>query len=276
MVDECFDVWAAGDAYERYMGRWSRLVADRFVAWLGGGNGLRWLDVGCGTGALTSAVAARCEPRMVVGLDRSAGFVASARSAGPSSACFVVADALSLPVRDAGFDVAVGGLVLNFLPAQGAAVAEAARVVRPGGLVAAYVWDYAEGMEFLRYFWEAAVAVDRSAAALDESRRFPACHPDALRALWTQAGLADVAVAPIEVPTVFAGFAELWEPFLAGQGPAPGYVAGLDPATRDRLRDTLRVTVPTRTDGSIALTARAWAVQGRKRASATSDTADHG
>ncbi|MEU4497811.1 methyltransferase domain-containing protein [Streptomyces sp. NPDC023998] len=266
MKEQRFDMWAAGDAYERYMGRWSRLVADGFVASLSCADGLRWLDVGCGTGALTAAVAARCRPRMVVGLDRSAGFVVSARAAAPASACFVVADALSLPVRDEWCDVAVSGLALNFLSGPGAAVAEMARVVRPGGLVAAYVWDYAEGMAFLRHFWDAAVAVEPSAAALDEGRRFPVCRPDPLRALWTEAGLVDVAVAPIEVPTVFAGFADLWEPFLAGQGPAPGYVAALAPITRDRLRDTLGEAVPTRPDGSIAFTARAWAVQGSRPA----------
>lgn len=263
MTEQRFDVWAAGDAYERYMGRWSRLVADEFVAWLDCGDGLRWLDVGCGTGALTAAVAARCRPRLVVGVDRSAGFVTAARAALPS-ASFAVADGLSLPVRPAECDVAVSGLVLNFLPAPGAAVAEAARAVLPGGRVAAYVWDYAEGMAFLRHFWDAAVAVDPSAAALDEGRRFSGCGPDRLRALWTEAGLVDVAVAPLEVATVFTGFPDLWEPFLAGQGPAPGYVAILAPAARDRLRETLREGVPTRPDGSIVLTARAWAVQGRR------------
>ncbi|MFC8128226.1 class I SAM-dependent methyltransferase [Streptomyces sp. NPDC057302] len=264
MKEQSFDVWAAGNAYERYMGRWSRLVADEFVAWLDCGDGLRWLDVGCGTGALTSAVASQCRPRLVVGLDRSAGFVDSARATAPAPACCVVGDGLSLPVRDARFDVAVSGLVLNFLPSPGAAVAEAARTVRPGGLVAAYVWDYAEGMAFLRHFWDAAIAVDPSAVDLDEGRRFPMCGPDRLRSLWSGAGLADVDVEPMEVETVFAGFPDLWEPFLAGQGPAPGYVAALAPSARDRLRDTLREGVPVRPDGSIVLSARAWAIRGRR------------
>lgn len=263
-MDQERDVWAAGDAYERYMGRWSRRVAEGFVAWLGCADGSRWLDVGCGTGALTAAVAARCRPRRLVGLDRSAGFVASARTAVPASAGFLVADAMSLPLRHETFDAAVSGLALNFLPVPGAAVAEWARVVRSGGLVAAYVWDYADGMAFLRHFWDAAVAVDPSAASLDEGRRFPVCRPDPLRALWTQAGLADVSVAPIEVPTVFAGFTDFWQPFLSGQGPAPGYVAALDPAVRDALRDRLSRAVPRRPDGSIAFTARAWAVRGRR------------
>lgn len=213
---------------------------------------------------MTATVAARCRPRMVVGLDGSVGFVTTARAAAPAPACFVVADGLALPVGDAGCDVAVSGLALNFFSAPGAAVAEASRVVGPGGLIAAYVWDYAEGMALLRHFWEAAIAVDPAAAAMDEGRRFPMCRPEPLSALWTEAGLVDVTVAPIEVATVFSGFADLWEPFTAGQGPAPAYVADLTPPTRDRLRDTLRDTVPTRPDGSIALTARAWSVQGRK------------
>ncbi|MFI8504618.1 class I SAM-dependent methyltransferase [Streptomyces sp. NPDC085524] len=264
MDEQRFGVWVVGDSYERYMGRWSRLVAERFVAWLGCADGLRWLDVGCGTGALTGAVAARCRPRAVLGVDPSSGFVASARVGAPAVARFVVGDAASLPVPDEGCDVVGSGLVLNFLPAPGAALAEAVRVVRPGGLVAAYVWDYADGMEFLSRFWRAAVAVDPSAVEQDETRRFPVCRPEPLRALWAEAGLVDVAVTPIDVDTVFGDFDDLWEPFLAGQGPAPGFVSGLDPVVRERLRETLRAAVPAREDGAIALTARAWAVRGRR------------
>jgi SAM-dependent methyltransferase len=259
-----FDVWAAGDDYERYMGRWSRRIAEDFVAWLECEPDARWLDVGCGTGALTATIADRCRPRTVVGLERSPAFVASARTAVPAATGFAVADALTLPIHDAAFDIAVSGLMLNFLAASADSVREATRAVRPGGLVAAYVWDYADGMALLRHFWDAAIAVDPSAAELDEGRRFPVCRPEPLRAVWTEAGLTDVAVVPLEVPMEFGDFADLWEPFLAGQGPAPGYVAALAPPTRDRLRETLRATVTTRPDGSIALVARAWAVRGHR------------
>ncbi|MCD9874658.1 class I SAM-dependent methyltransferase [Streptomyces sp. NR30] len=185
--------------------------------------GAHWLDVGCGSGALASTVARRCRPRTLLGVGRSAGFVAAARAQGSSPALFARADAQALPVGDAAVDVAVSGLVLNFLPEPGAAVAEAARVVTPGGLVAAYVWDYAEGMGFLRHFWDAVTAVDPSSAAeLDEGRRFPLCRPAPLRRLWSEAALVEVEVAPIEVPTRFTDFADLWDPLLAGQGPAPG------------------------------------------------------
>lgn len=277
MTEQHVDVWAAGDAYERYMGRWSRLVAAGFVSWLECEDGLRWLDVGCGSGALTQAVAARCRPRTLLGLERSPGFVATARASVSAPASFALADAQALPVPDAVFDVAVSGLVLNFLPEPGAAVAEAVRAVRPGGLVAAYVWDYAEGMGFLRRFWDAAITVDPSAAARDEGGRFPLCAPEPLRALWTGAGLVETAVVPIEVPTRFAGFTDLWEPFLAGQGPAPGYAAALSPAARARLRETLREAVPTGADGTIELEARAWAVRGRRPAagSAAAGPAPH-
>lgn len=257
-------MWEAGDAYERYMGRWSRPLAGAFVAWLGAGDGLRWLDVGCGTGALAAAVAARRRPAAVLGLDRSAAFVARARADAVVPVRFAVADAQALPVRDAACDAVVSGLALNFLPAPDAAVAEAVRVVRPGGLVAAYVWDYAGGMAFLRRFWDAAVASDPAAAALDEGRRFPVCRPEPLRELWGRAGLVEVRTAPIATRTVFAGFADLWEPFLGGQGPAPGYVAALTPADRDRLRDLFAASVPARADGTIELPARAWAVRGRR------------
>jgi SAM-dependent methyltransferase len=266
VTDRHFDVWAAGDAYERFMGRWSRLVAEEFVRWLGRGTGLRWLDVGCGSGALTSAVAGHCRPRTLLGLERSPGFAATARVVCPAPARFAVAEAGDLPVPDGLFDVAVSGLVLNFLPDPDAAVAEAVRAVRPGGTVAAYVWDYADGMELLRHFWEAAVEVDPASAALDERTRFPLCAPEPLSALWTGAGLVGTVVVPITVPTGFAGFDDLWQPFLAGQGPAPGYTAALPPAGRARLRERLRAAVPPGPDGRMRLTARAWAVRGRRPA----------
>ncbi|OKK22247.1 methyltransferase [Streptomyces sp. CB00455] len=269
MTEDRYDSWAAGEAYERYMGRWSRPLAGRFVAWLDPGDGGRWLDAGCGTGALTAALAAPpapgAGPREVVGLERSPAYAAFAASAhgAPGAPC-VVGDAQALPFADGACDGVVSGLVLNFLPEPGRAVAEAVRVVRAGGTVAAYVWDYAGGMELLRYFWEAATAVDASALPLDEGRRFPLCRPEPLRALWEEAGLADVEVAALGVGTVFGGFADLWEPFLAGQGPAPGYVASLASPGRDRLRERLRASLPVAQDGSIALRARAWAVRGRR------------
>ena len=257
------EVWAAGDAYEPYIGRWSRLVARELLAWLGTAPGGSWLDVGCGTGALGAAVLAAADPATVVGLDPSAGFLASARARlDDRRARFVVADARRLPLAGARFDAVVSGLVLNFVPDPAAAVAEMARVARPDGRVAAYVWDYAGGMELIRRFWDAAAALDPAAADLDEGRRFPLCQPEPLAGLFRDAGLVEVAVRPIQVPTVFRDFDDYWTPFLGGQGPAPGYVLSLDGAGRAALREELAARLPAAADGSIALAARAWAVAG--------------
>ncbi|MFC5219261.1 class I SAM-dependent methyltransferase [Streptomyces coerulescens] len=264
MAEQRFDVWSSGAAYERYMGRWSRTVARDFLTWLDRPAGLRWLDVGCGTGALSALVTERYGPRRVLGCDRSEAFVTTAaRTTAPAEAPrFVVGDALALPVHDGVFDVAISGLTLNFLPEPAAAVRELTRAVHPGGLVAAYVWDYGDGMGFLHAFWTAAAATDPAAAALDEARRFPGWGPETLHSLWTDAGLTDVSTIPVDIPTVFADFTDLWSPFLTGQGPAPGYVTTLTPAARDRLRDALHALLPIAPDGSVPLMARAWAVRG--------------
>lgn len=259
------DVWVEGAAYERYMGRWSAPVAAAFVERIGVPAGRRWLDVGCGTGALTAAVLAAADPHDVTGLDPSRGFVTRARQR-LDRARFTVGTATALPFPDGRFDATVGGLMLNFVPDPAAAVAELARVTAPGGVVAAYVWDYARGMGMLRSFWDAVVRLDPAAAALDEGTRFPLCRPEPLRALWTGAGLEDVAVGEIEVPMMFAGLDDYWLPFLGGQGPAPAYVTSLDDVRRAALRDLLAERLPTTADGSIPLTARAWTVRGTTRA----------
>ena len=256
------DVWAAGAAYEPYVGRWSRLVAREFVRWLEVPRGGAWLDVGCGTGALTKAIAEHASPRSVRGLDRSAGFVAHARAQVAGPATFGVADARALPVRSGAFDAAVSGLVLNFVPEPARMVAEMARAVRPGGSVAIYVWDYAGRMELMRRFWDAAIKLDPGAASLDEGVRFPVCAPAPLAALFAAASLCDVETRAIEVPTPFRDLDDYWSPFLGGQGPAPAYVVSLPEARRAALREELRATLPIARDGSISLTARAWAVRG--------------
>jgi SAM-dependent methyltransferase len=259
------DVWAAGDRYEPYVGRWSRLVARVFLDWLAVPAGQDWLDVGCGTGALTQTLVDHARPHSVRGVDPSPGFLEHARARVRGERVrFDVGDAQALPVETASVDAAVSGLVLNFVPQPPRAAAELARVVRPGGVVAAYVWDYAGRMELMRYFWDAAAALNPAAAALDEGRRFPLCQADALGALLTQAGLRDVETRAIDVPTHFRDFDDYWSPFLGGQGPAPGYAMSLDGARRDALRDHLRARLPIEPDGTIDLIARAWAVRGRR------------
>nr|WP_275585922.1 class I SAM-dependent methyltransferase [Geodermatophilus sabuli] len=240
------------------------MVARRFLAGLAVPHGRHWLDVGCGTGALAGEVLAGSAPARVVGIDRSADFVAHAAThVTDPRAEFRQGDAQDLPVADASFDAAVSGLVLNFLPAPGAAVAEMRRGVRPGGVVAAYVWDYADGMQLMRAFWDAAGDLDPAARALDEGRRFGITRPEPLRALFDGAGLSDVAVSEVVVPTVFADFDDYWSPFLGGTGPAPAYTTSLDEDARAALREALRARLPVAEGGSIRLTARAWVVRGR-------------
>ena len=256
--------WSSGDAYEPYVGRWSRLVATEFVAWLGVPPGARWVDVGCGTGALTSTVLRDADPASVVGVEPSAAFVAHARARVPDPrASFTNAGAEALPFADASADVVVSGLVLNFVPDVATALAEAARVVGPDGTVAAYVWDYAEGMRLMRHFWDVAAELDPAVAARDEAAVFGLCAPDALAAAF--GGFGEVEVTGITVPTVFADFADYWTPFLAGGAPAPEYVVSLDEERRTALREALRDRLPIQPDGTIPLTARAWAVRGRVR-----------
>jgi SAM-dependent methyltransferase len=247
------------------VGRWSRPVARRFLDRLAVPGRRRWLDVGCGTGALTEAVLAGCAPESVLGVDPSAAFLGHAAAhVRDARAVFRQGEAQALPVADRSVDAVVSGLVLNFVPDPPAAVAEMARAARPGGVVAAYVWDYAEGMQLIRLFWDAAGAVDPAARALDEAVRFPGCAPDPLRALFVGAGLADVAVEEIVVPTVFGDVDDYWTPFLGGTGPAPSYVAALAEADRAALREEVRRRLPIGADGTIRLSARAWAVRGRR------------
>jgi SAM-dependent methyltransferase len=257
-----YDVWAAGDAYEAYVGRWSRPVAVAFLAWLGVPGGQRWLDVGCGTGALTATILTESDPAQVTGVDTSEGFIASARRrVEDPRVTFHVGDAQSLPVPDRHVNAVVSGLALNFVPDPRLALAEFVRVTRPGGLIAAYVWDYAEGMAMMRHFWDAAVSLDPTAADLDEGRRFPLCRPEPLRTLWTDVGLHDVTVHAIDVATEFVDFDDYWSPFLGGQGPAPGYVRSLTQEHRHTLSELLRTRL-SEAGAAIQLTARAWAVSG--------------
>jgi ubiquinone/menaquinone biosynthesis C-methylase UbiE len=258
------DVWEQGDAYERYIGRWSRQVAPRFLSWLRVPPNRRWLDVGCGTGALCSAILDQCSPCSVTGVDPSKGFLDTARQRVPAGVRLLQGSATSIPLEDASSDVVVSGLVLNFVPDQSAALTEMARVMIAGGTIGAYVWDFADKMELIRYFWDAAVALDANAARMDESTRFPICRPEKLEQLFRSASLRNVELIAIDVATHFASFDDYWRPFLAGQGPAPAYAMSLDAPTRARLREEVRRRLPIEADGAIALIARAWAVHGTK------------
>jgi SAM-dependent methyltransferase len=255
------DRWERGDPYEGYIGRWSRRIAPHFLAWLAAPRTLRWLDVGCGTGALTAAILEHAGPASVTGVEPSEGFLATATQRLGARAQLQRGSAAQMPLPDAAVDVTVAGLVLNFTPDAAAALGEMARVTKAGGTIAAYVWDYADGMQLIRRFWDAAIALDTNAAALDEAARFPLCRPDALVALFGAAGLQQVQTTALEIETRFADFDDYWLPFLGGQGPAPAYAMALDEPARTRLREHLRALLPVLPDGSIALTARAWAVK---------------
>lgn len=255
------DTWERGSPYEQYVGRWSRQVAPLFLSWLKIPAGRRWLDVGCGTGALCAAIADRCSPLSVAGVEPSEGFLETATENLAGRAALHQGSATAIPLGDASVDVVVSGLVLNFVPDQPAALLEMARVTAKGGTIAAYVWDYAGRMELMRFFWDAAVEFDPNAAKLDEGARFPLCRPEALEKLFAGAGLKEVEVKPIDIPTSFADFDDYWRPFLGGQGPAPAYAMSLDEKARARLRDRIRERLPTETNASISLTARAWAAR---------------
>jgi SAM-dependent methyltransferase len=257
------DVWDSGDAYEPYVGRWSRLVAREFLGWLAVPPGRRWLDVGCGTGALAETILALAAPREVVGIDPSPAYVAFARDrVNDARVRFEVGDARALREAPASFDAVVSGLVINFVPEPDQAVSEMVRGARPGGTVAAYVWDYAEGMQMMRHFWDAAGALDPRARELDEGRRFPLCKPEPLTYLFQRAGLEKVEVRAIDVPTVFRDFEDYWSPFLGAQAPAPGYAMSLSQERRAALRERIQAGLPTNAEGEHHLTARAWAVRG--------------
>jgi SAM-dependent methyltransferase len=257
------DVWDDSAAYESYVGRWSRLIAAPFIAWLDLHGGGAWLDVGCGTGALTREILGRANPRVAVGCDRSAAYIAfaSAQTA-DARARFVQAEVSDLPQTEDGFDAVVAGLLLNFLPSPVDGLGAMAARARRGGTVAAYVWDYAGQMQLMRYFWDAAVILNPAADELDEGRRFPICNPQRLETLFRDAGLSHVESRGIDVPTRFENFDDYWSPFLGGQGPAPGYARSLSEVERADLRERIRGALPVQADGSIRLIARAWAVRG--------------
>jgi SAM-dependent methyltransferase len=256
-------MFTAGEDYERFMGRWSRQLAPLLVRFAGVGEAQSVLDVGSGTGALAAAILDAAREVRVAGIDPSTPYVTYARRRCPDPrARFDVGDALHLPFPDQQFDHTLSLLILNFLPDPGRALGEMVRVTRVGGTVAAAVWDYGEGMGMLRAFWDEAVALDPGAAPTDE-RHMPLCRAGEIGALWRAHGLREVAEDALCISTPFASFDEYWSPFLAGQGPAGAYVAGLLADERRELARRLRHRLLGDGNGSgFVLSARAWAVRG--------------
>ena len=259
------DNWGSGDLYELFMGRWSRLTAVNFVQWLDAKPDLVWVDLGCGTGALTAVLQQHAKPRQIIGIDPSATFVETAQMRhGNNITSFQVGDAAQIPLADDQTDMLVSGLALNFFLDASDALIEMKRVVKPQGTIAIYVWDYAGEMQFLRYFWDTAVSLNSTASTLDEGNRFPLCRPEPLRQLFAGAGLQQITVSPLDTITHFANFADYWQPFLGGVGPAPAYFASLNAIEQEQFTQTLRDSLPFAEDGSLPLVARAWAVQGKR------------
>ena len=263
------ETWGQGESYEPFVGRWSRLVAVEFLDWLDVPAGARWLDVGCGTGALSETILTRADPSSVRGVDASDDFVAYAREQVQDTRFDVeLGDATALPFPDGSFDAVVSGLVLNFVADLGGAAKQLRRVAVPGGTVGAYVWDYAGGMQMLRYFWDAAADLESAARREDEGERFAEiASMKGLGSLFDVAGITEVRTRAIDVPTIFRDFDDYWLPFLSGHAPAPSYCQSLDDQSRAELRQLLRVRLPVQADGTIRLTARAWAVRGIATAS---------
>lgn len=256
-----FDSWSAGQSYDHYMGRWSRKVAAEFLTWLSPRSNVDWLEIGCGTGALTNAILSSASPSSILATDQSPDFIAHAKASTDNKrADFKVAKAEKLPSADRSVDIVTSALVLNFIPDRESALKEMMRVLRPDGLLSFYVWDYpGGGMGFIDAFWKAAAEVDPAAADLNESARFPFCTEAGLEQLCADVGFENSKIAAIEVETEFPNFEAFWHPFTLGAGPAPGYCMSLPEDNRVKLKTRLAANLAT--DGPVVLKARAWGVK---------------
>lgn len=251
----------SGDAYDRHIGRYGSELAAALISASGVAPGQRVLDVGCGPGALTAALAELLGAQRVAAVDPSEPFAEVCASRLPGVRV-EVAEAEALPFSDDAFDGALSQLVVNFMSDAGAGVREMKRVTRSGGTVAAAVWDYAGEMTLLRRFWDAATALDPAAASLDEGRCMPHCQQAELRQLWREAELRAIDTSALTVKADYGGFDDLWQPLEAGVGPSRAYAAALPPERRARLREELRRRLGVG-ESPFRLPARAWCVVGR-------------
>ena len=256
------DTWDNGDPYEYFMGRWSKLMAPVFLDWLKFLPNSSWLDLGCGTGALSEAIHDRCEPSQLSCVDPSPELLGKANQRLHGFGDFVVGTAADIPKGDDSFDIIVSGLALNFFPDLHISLIEMQRVLKPGGTVAAYVWDYGGRMDFLRAFWDAAGEIDPAAQKFDEGNRFTICDPVELEAAFKKAGLNKIQSSFLIIETIFQDFDDYWNPFLGKQGPAPGYLASLPERQQGEIKERVRKKLPISGDGSISLLARAIAIRG--------------
>ena len=257
------DSWNSGDPYEYFMGRWSTLMAPVFLNWLNHSPDKKWLDIGCGTGALSEAIEQYCSPQSISCVDPSEAFVEKVKERVTSKGIFKVGTAENIPIENDSIDLIVSGLALNFFPNLDSALNEMKRVSKSNGIIAAYVWDYAGRMDFLRYFWDEAYQIDPESEHLDEGKRFSICNEISLATSFKNAGLVDIATTKLDIDTVFMNFDDFWNPFLGGQGPAPSYLTTLSEDKKIALQNNIHKKLSVASDGSIKLTGRALAVQGR-------------
>src|ERR1035441_7182707 len=258
------NMFGDAEAYDQFMGRWSRLVAPRLVDFTNLPERGRMLDVGSGTGSLAFAIAEGKRRARVLGIDPSQEYVAYAMSRNPfpDRASFEVGDAQQLHFPDASFDAALSLLVFNFIPDPKKALLELRRVTKPRGKLSAAVWDYGSGMRMLRTFWDAAVHIDPGAEKLDE-KRMPLCRAGELAALWRQGGLENVREQSIDISMRFESLADYWDPFLLGQGPAGSYVRRLDRDKLQALRNEVKLRLRLSAENKpLVLPARVWSVRG--------------
>ena len=256
-MNEAPNLFADGKAYERLMGRWSRLAGEKFLDWLDAPKNLKWLDVGCGNGAFTEVLIAKCSPAAVIGVDPSEGQLDFARGrAGAKRAEFRVADAQALPFPDNSFDAATMALVIVFIPDPAKAARELARVVRPGSMVATYMWEFPDG------FPPAPLAAAMKDLGLAVRPSVEASKREAMRAIWKDAGFTDLATEVIRIRVSFSSFDDFWDSNTVPVGPAGKAVSELSPNLREQLKTRLRERLPIAADGTIAYEAFANAVKG--------------
>jgi len=257
------DSWDSSESYEVFMGRWSKLIASKFLKWLNPPINLSWLDLGCGTGALSKAIYSCCQPKSVTGIDPSAEFLIKAKEKISNKAEFIVGTSTNIPKENETFDKVISGLALNFFQDIDNSFSEMKRIIKKKGEIAAYVWDYSDRMDFLRLFWDAAKRIDPESQNLDEGVRFPICIIINLKKTFQNADLSDIETTYLDIDTIFSNFEDFWKPFLGGQGPAPSYLHSLSEALQNKIKAKIRERITFESDGSIKLLARAIAIRGR-------------
>ena len=255
----------SGAGYERLMGRWSRILAGQFIDFVGVRDNDRVLDVGCGTGSLTFALPKAANVKEVAAIDYSPVFVAEAQQRNTDPRITIAeGDACAIPFPDGRFDRALSLLVLHFVPKADQAVAEMRRVVRPGGVVAAAVWDHLGGLPAMRMMWDTVAVLDEEAGRLRSQYCFqPMMRPGEMRQSFVAQGLVNVEQTSLLIRMEYDSFEDYWEPIAAGEGPLGKYVAGLDPARRAKVDEAVRAAYEAgQPDGPRSFAAVAWACRG--------------